>query len=83
MLYCMSDVQLGGDATDLEEKKSQLPACPRMNGKLDFPCLQIFKLKVLKTSKAPPETKLLNADGFLEKMKLISPPLRTIPPITD
>lgn len=54
-----------------------------MNGKLDFPCLQIFKLKVLSASKAPPEIKLLNADGFLEKMKLIRPPLRTIPPVTD
>lgn len=59
-------------------RKVKIPACPSMNGKLDFPCRQIFKLKVLRASKAPPKSKVV---VFLENIKPISPPLRTRPPI--
>lgn len=59
----------------------QLPACPSTNGKLDFPCLQIFKLKVLSASKAPPYNKPVPKDtAFFENTKPMSPPLKTIPP---
>jgi hypothetical protein len=59
------------------------PACPRMNGKLDFPCLQIFKLKVLRASKAPPKsTPVLRVARFLVKTKPRRPPLKTSPPVT-
>ena len=54
-----------------------------MKGKLDFPCLQIFKLKVLRASKAPPKsTPVLRVARFLEKTKPRSPPLKTRPPVT-
>ena len=59
----------------------QLPACPSTNGRLDFPCLQIFKLKVLSVSKATPNnTPVPKVTAFLEKTKPRSPPLKTIPP---
>lgn len=59
----------------------QLPACPSTNGKLDFPCLQIFKLKVLSASKAPPyNTPVPKDTAFFENTKPMSPPLKTIPP---
>jgi hypothetical protein len=59
----------------------QLPACPSTNGRLDFPCLQIFKLKVLSASKAPPNnTPVPKLTAFLEKTKPRSPPLKTTPP---
>ena len=59
-------------------RKVKIPACPSMNGKLDFPCLQILKLKVLRASRAPPKSKVV---GFLENTKPTSPPLRTRPPV--
>lgn len=62
--------------------ESQVPICPKMKGKLDFPFLQIFKLRVLRANIAPPNrTPLPRAVGFLEKMKPISPPLKTRPPV--
>lgn len=53
-----------------------------MKGKLDFPCLQIFKLKVLRASKAPPKsTPVLKDAGFLENANPASPPLNISPPV--
>lgn len=53
-----------------------------MNGKLDFPCLQILKLIVLKASKAPPKRiPLLKVAGFLEKIKPTMPPVKMRPPV--
>ena len=61
-----------------------VPPCPSINGKLDFPCCHIFKLKVLRASKAPPyNTPDIRVAGFLEKIKPIRPPLKTIPPATS
>lgn len=55
-----------------------------MNGTLDFPCLQNFKLKVLRASKAPPKsTPELRVEGFLERTKPRSPPLKTSPPVVQ
>ena len=54
-----------------------------MKGKPDFPCLQIFKLKVLRASKAPSKEHTSGQSArFLEKTKPRSPPLKTSPPIT-
>ena len=54
------------------------PACPRMKGKLDFPCLQIFKLKVLRASKAPSKEHSSGQRArFGEKTKPSTPPLST------
>lgn len=53
-----------------------------MNGKLDFPCLQILRLKVLTASNAPPIKAVLKLAGFLEKIRPKSPPPSTRPPVT-
>ena len=54
-----------------------------MNGKLEFPSLQILKLKVLRASKAPPKgTPVLRVVGFHVKTKPRSPPLKPSPPVT-
>jgi hypothetical protein len=53
-----------------------------MNVKLEFPCLQILKLKVLRASKAPQKsTPVLRVAGFLVKTKPRSP-LKTSSPVT-
>ena len=58
-------------------------ACPRINGKLDFPCLQTFMLKVLRNSKAPPKsTPLPSVAGLRENRNPIIPPVKTNPPTT-
>lgn len=53
-----------------------------MNGKLDFPCLQILRLKVLTASNAPPIKAVLKLAGFLEKIRPKSPPPSTRLPVT-
>lgn len=66
----------------ISDKRRTIPACPRTNGTLDFPCLQTFKLKMLRASKAPPKsTPVLKVVGFLVNTKPAIPPLRTSPPI--
>lgn len=53
-----------------------------MNGKLVFPSHHTFMLMVLRANNAPPKrTPLLNVEGFLEKIKPISPPVKTRPPV--
>jgi len=53
-----------------------------MNGKLDSPCLQTFRLMTPMASIAPPNSPpVVRLAGFLEKRNPISPPPNTIPPV--
>lgn len=59
----------------------KIPPCPRINGKLDLPSLQIFKLQVLRANKAPPNNKpVAKVAAFLVKINPKSPPPKTNPP---
>lgn len=52
-----------------------------MYGRLDFPFLQIFRLRVLRASRGPPKKiPVPKLAGFLEKTKPTNPPNKTMPP---
>uniref|UniRef100_A0A2P2K5A9 Uncharacterized protein n=1 Tax=Rhizophora mucronata TaxID=61149 RepID=A0A2P2K5A9_RHIMU len=62
-------------------RAAESTACPSTNGKLEFPCLQFFKLKVPRNSKAPPNSVVLSVAIFLENIKPTKPPVIIKPPL--
>lgn len=55
-----------------------------MNGKLDNPCLQTFRLRKPMAIIAPPNNPpVVKPVGFLEKRNPIRPPPNTIPPVPE
>lgn len=49
--------------------KEAIPAWPSMNGRLDSPFPQTFRLRVLRASRGPPKNRLVRKlAGFLEKI---------------